>query len=119
MAEFNMILPKTVDKDLQMTRIGNVYSLNIESHISPLMMRQGNSMVISVADSTPLALTRKKMVYDSGVIIPIRVIEKNSGGTEEPAKKEVREWDMVLTFGGGAEAPRRRPLDIAWTKKQF
>lgn len=119
MAEFDMQIVSFTDEPLLMTRQGNVFNLEVHDITTMNMKRVGNVLPIIVHEAMPLSLKRVTKIYNNGVIIPLRIAAKNEDGTDSPIKKEIREWDMILPFGSGNEAPRRRPLDIAWTKKQF
>lgn len=119
MAEFDMQIVSFTDEPLLMTRQGNVFNLEVHDVTVMNMKRVGSVLPIIIHDVIPYPMKRIVKTYNNGVIIPLRIAVKNEDGTESPIKKEIREWDMILPFGSGNEAPRRRPLDIAWTKKQF
>lgn len=117
MAEFKAMLIRY--PEMHMTRISKVNQpLIIHEVVPDLMTRSPNNKQLVIHEVAPLSPTREKNVYRNGKIIPLRSTLFNDG-IEQQYKREVREWQMVLTFGDGNATPRRKPLDIAWTKKQF
>ena len=139
MAEFNMVSTKNIlSEDGFMERSGmehsvtlltvcddsfvresNIFNINLLPMANETLKRAPNQHRVKLLPIADTTLKRATKRYTNGDIIPLRVVFKGENGEEVVATKEVREWTMVLPFGGGNDIPRRRPLDISWTKKQF
>lgn len=118
MAEFDMIIPTSPQENL-MKREGNIFPVFVHPVADTRAARTGNVLPLFIHNVNDIPVKRVPYNLTNAEAMPLRFLVKTENGIEEPAKKETRDWPMVLSFGGGNDAPRRYPLDTAWTKKQF
>ena len=66
-----------------------------------------------------MPLLRVQNIYTDYQVLPTFVREIGDNGEITGFMKETREFDMVLPFGDGVSAPRRKPLEILYNGRKL
>lgn len=62
---------------------------------------------------------RIQKTYEKHKLLPIYYTLGDPDSTEIGLTKEVREFDMILTFGDSAQTPRRQPTELIYRAKKM